>query len=438
MFRHMMFLGFALTAAAAFSQSANYDESKVPAYTLPDPLTCEDGSRVTTSADWEGKRRAEIFRLFQEQMYGFLPELLQKAGNHPDFVTFDVVDDCPDALSGTAIRKQVVLTFTNPQKPGQKVTANLLIYIPKGAEKPVPVFLGYNFMGNHTITTESEIIAFHDREGNVLTEETLAKKKGTSARGGRVNRWDVTQILQNGYALATMHYIDVAKDHGKQCFTSGIFDLYSDYEGDASRGKNDWGAITAWAWGLSRALDYLETEKLVDAKKVAVMGHSRLGKTALWTGASDPRFAIVISNNSGCGGAALSRREFGETIQIMSGGLRYWFCPQFRDFGNRVPDFAIDQHELIALMAPRPVYVASAQEDQWADPKGEYLSCLHAVPVYRLFGIEKPFSDQVETELSPLNQSVGNVIGYHIRTGIHDVTDFDWSQFIQFADRFFK
>ncbi|MDO4583214.1 MAG: acetylxylan esterase [Planctomycetia bacterium] len=437
MFRQWMFLGCLMVTGMAFCQSVNYDESKVPAYTLPDPLVCEDGSRVETVADWT-RRRAEIFRQFQEQMYGFLPEMLEKAGNHPDFVTFEVVEDCPDALSGTALRKQVVLTFTNPQKPGQKVTANLLLYIPKHAKKPVPVFLGYNFMGNHTITPEPEILAFHDRAGNVLTEETLAQKEGTSARGGRVNRWDVAQILENGYALATMHYVDVAKDQRNQCFTSGIFDLYSDYEGETSREKTDWGAITAWAWGLSRALDYLETEKLVDAKKVAVMGHSRLGKTALWAGASDPRFAVVISNNSGCGGAALSRREFGETILIMSGGLRYWFCPKFREFGERVGDFAIDQHELMALMAPRPVYVASAEEDRWADPKGEYLSCLHAVPVYQIFGIEKPFGDQTTPELPSLNQSVGNVIGYHIRTGIHDVTPFDWTQFIQFADRFLK
>ena len=430
--------GFLLLGGILNSVSAvNYDESKVPEYTLPDPLVFNDGSAVKTAADWTGKRRAEIFRHFQEEMYGFLPEMLAKAGNHPDFVTFRLLESSDDALDGKAIRKQVELTFTNPQKPGKKVTANLLLYIPKNAQKPVPAFLGLNFYGNHAVENDPAILLFHNRAGQTITEETV-DKEGKHSRGGNRTQWLAPKLIENGYALATMHYIDLANDSLQNGFRTGLFDLYSDYENDASRGPADWGSITAWAWGLSRALDYLETDELIDAKKVAVLGHSRLGKTALWAGASDERFAFVISNNSGCGGAALSRREFGETIQIMSGGLRYWFCPNFCKFGPRVNDFAIDQHELIALAAPRPVYAASAQNDQWADPKGEYLSCLHAVPVYELFGIEKPFAGRTVPKMAELNTSVGNVIGHHIRTGKHDVTEFDWEQYIRFADKFLK
>ncbi|MDO4573902.1 MAG: acetylxylan esterase [Planctomycetia bacterium] len=425
-----------LCGSVVLAAEVNYDEAKVPSYTLPDPLVCLDGMRVQSVSDWETKRRPEILKLFRDQMYGYLPEILARAGNHPDFVKFEVAEQGNDALGGTAIRKQVVITFTHPDRPGKCVKAHLLIYLPKNATGPVPVFLGCNFLGNHTITTEKEIFLFHLRNGSVITEETALQ--GNEVRGGRICRWDVPAILKRGYGLATLHYIDVAKDSLRDCFTSGIFDLYGKATDEASRGDTEWGAITAWAWGLSRAMDYLETDRQIDASRVAVMGHSRLGKTALWAGATDPRFAITISNDSGCGGAALSRREYGETIQIMSGGLRYWFCRNFQKYGPCVDTFGIDQHELIALMAPRPVYVASAEEDRWADPKGEYLSCLYAVPVYRLYGISEPFGGRTEAELPKQNTQVGGVIGYHIRTGVHDVTPLDWEMYLNFADRHFR
>ncbi len=431
-------LGFLVYCGIQSPLSAvNYDESKVPSYTLPNPLVFDDGSIVKNAADWTEKRRAEILSHFQNEMYGFLPEILASAGNHPDFATFRPLESSDDALNGKALRRQIEITFENPKKPGEKTKANLLLYIPKNAPTPVPVFLGLNFCGNHTIDDDPAIIPFHDRYGNVLSDETVPKE-GPCSRGGKRSRWPVLKLIENGYALAVMHYVDIANDNLQTCFRSGVFSLYSEYENEASRAPSDWGSITAWAWGLSRALDYLETEKLVDAQKVAVLGHSRLGKTALWAGASDERFALVISNDSGCGGAALSRREFGETIQIMSDGLRYWFCPNFRKFGPRVNDFSIDQHELIALAAPRPVYVASAEDDLWADPKGEYLSCLYAAPVYELFGFEKPFAGRTIPELTDLNASVGNVVGYHVRAGKHDLTEFDWEQYLRFADKFLK
>ena len=419
--RLISLLLFLLISSEVFPQEViNYDETKVPAYKLPDPLKCFSGQKVRNLKTWEKKRKPEIKDAFEQLQYGKIP------GDLP-LDSWQIAEESDKALGGKAIRRQVVLTF---RKNGMTLNSGLLIYLPK-KEGKVPVFLGYNFNGNHAVLNDPEIIITDSWARNEPSYGTINNQFTEQSRGVESDLWAIERIIKSGYGVATMYYGDIDPD--KDDFSDGIHPFFYK-KGQVKPGNNEWGSIAAWAWGLSRALDYLEKDPSVDASKVIVMGHSRNGKTALWAGATDPRFAIVISNNSGCCGAALSKRKFGETVQRINNSFPHWFCGNFKSFNNNESSLPVDQHELIALIAPRPVYIASAAEDQWADPKGEYLGGYFASPVFKLYGK----TGLTAPDMPPVNQPVMNTIGYHIRTGKHSVTNYDWEQYIHFADLHFK
>ena len=396
-----------------------YDESKVATYELPDPLVCLDGTKVNDAKLWLNKRRPEVLRLFEDEVYGRSP-------GKPKAMRFELVEEAKGALGGKATRKQVLIHLGKGDKT---LAVNLLLYLPNKTKGLAPGFLTVNFMGNHTVNAD---VAVHIPTSWVRNGDGIKDNKARSAdRGSRATRWAIDAIIDRGYAFATVYYGDIDPDF-HDGYKNGIHPLFPP-NNPKKRKPTDWASIAGWAWGLSRCLDYLETEADVDAKRIAVMGHSRLGKTSLWAGASDERFALVISNNSGCGGAALSRRRFGETVKRINTSFPHWFCDNYKKYNDKEDECPVDQHMLIALSAPRPIYVASAEGDRWADPNGEFLSALGAEPVYQLFGHNFGPAKQ-----PPVNQPVHGRIGYHVRTGKHDVTEYDWKQYLDFADKHLK
>jgi len=400
----------------------NYYEQAVPKYTLPDPLVMSDGRIVTDARMWRSKRRPEILELFRTHVYGRSPI------DKPKNMTLNVFDLDRKALAGLATRKQVEVNFTG-KKDGPKM--DILIYLPNAAKTPVPTFVILNFGGNHTIHSDPAIKLSTSWMRPGL--EGVVKNRATEQSRGRSSlSYPVEKILERGYALATIYYGDLDPDF-HDGFKNGVHPAFDELLG-GQRPPDAWGAIGAWAWGLSRAMDYFETDGDINHKRVVVLGHSRLGKTALWAGAQDERFAIVISNNSGCGGAALSRRRFGETVGSINQHFPHWFCENFKKYNDKEDDLPVDQHMLIALVAPRPVYVTSADEDLWADPRGEFLSCKHADRVYRLLGVDGLGVVEMPALDRPVQQGA---IGYHIRSGSHALSEYDWQRFMDFADMHF-
>jgi hypothetical protein len=381
-------------------------------YELPDPLVTLSGERITGAEAWREVRRPEILELFTTEVYGRAPD-------RPADMTFDVFDNDPNALSGRATRKQVRVNFKGDENDAGM---DLLIYLSNQVKKPKAVFLLLNFLGNHMVHRDRNIAL-----SRVWFEDKRRRPVVYFSRGLDSFEFPLDMILARGYGLATVHSEELARNHGEG-YENGGYKAFDDYEGE--RPPEAWGTIAAWAWGLSRAMDYFETDPDIDHTRVAVLGHSRLGKAALWAGAQDERFAIVISNDSGCAGAALFRRRVGEKIVDMNKWWPQWLCEKSNKYNDRENDMPVDQHMLIALMAPRLVYVASAVKDYGTDPIGEFLSAHHADPVYKMLGTEGLPVD----ELPPVDQPAMGAIGYHIRKGGHALTRYDWEQYVNFAD----
>jgi len=372
----------------------NYDESKVGEYTLPELLATESGQTVSTSEQWENIRRPEILRLFEDHVYGQVPKDF-------DDIKFKVTNQDKKAMNGKATLKEVVITVTRNNK---SVTMNLLMFTPNKVKKPVPMFLVINHRGIKTM------------------DVTRQNKDGF---------WPAEQVIEAGYGISGFDVIDVSPDD-KVKFTEGILDKLYPEQLEMNNGMRGLGA---WGWGATRAIDYFEKDKSVDATKIISVGHSRGGKSSLWFGVQDERVAITISNESGNSGAALSRRNFGETVERITTNFPYWFCPNYRQYANNEDNLPVDQHMLIALIAPRAVYVASAAKDLWADPKGQYLALKEAQPVFNLYGIETNLPEK----MPEVNQQIIRPhMGFHNREGKHNMTPYDWQQFIRFADAYFK
>lgn len=383
---------------------------------LPDPFTFNNGKKVKSVKEWEGRRK-EILEIMTREMYGVAPE-------RPRNMRFEVFDLDKKALGGKATRKQVTVHIT---EKGKEASFDLLIYVPNQVKHPVPAIIGINFIGNQAIHADPGIkltTAWVEKSG--MFPCSADGKAGDACRGVNASQWAVDSILARGYALVTLYREEIASDRKEHAFQTGVHPLYPELQ----QREDNFGTIAAWAWALSRGLDYLETDKDIDAKRVAVFGFSRLGKAALWAGATDRRFAAVLSNESGAGGGKQFRRGIGEDINRLCTVFPHWYARSLGKYKGKDTDLPFDQHFVLSLIAPRPVYLATAEDDKNADPQGEFATARAADSVYRFLGT----SGFPDVPFPALNQPVSGQIGFHIRPGGHDVKMFDWIQFLNFSD----
>jgi len=380
-------------ALSTNSQAQNYDEAKVPAYTLPNALRSLTGKQITTRKQWETIRRPELLRLFADNVYGQIPKTYSA-------IKFTQTREDKAAMGGKAHLKEVQIEVRQGEK---SLTINLILFIPNQVTGPAPAFV---------------LINHRDKDN---TDPTRTVKS---------DFWPAELLIDEGFAIAAFHVSDVAPDD-KATFQNGVLQLYP----EQLALDNGMRALGAWGWGASRVMDYLQQDAQIDRNRVAVIGHSRGGKAALWCGAQDQRFAVVISSCSGNGGSSLSRRRYGETLQATNTVFPHWFPPRFSQYNNREDALPVDQHELLALMAPRAVYVGTASEDKWADPLGSFLALKNAENVYALYGIS-PLPAPTQP---PVNVPVFNAcLGYHLREGVHNLTRYDWQQYVAFARKNFS
>lgn len=378
--------------AALFLLSTFPSRGQTNDLNLPELLQSDAGKQISTTDAWMQQRRSEILHLFEENVYGQVPKDFES-------IKFKTIGQDKMAMKGKAILKQVAIQVS---RKGQSVTINLVMFIPADADGPSPLFLLINHRG---------------------------KENTDPTRGFKMEFWPAEEVVARGYAIAAFHVSEVAPDN-KKIFNTELLRLYP----EQTQQPNGMKAIGAWGWGASRVMDYLVQDADIDAKKVAVVGHSRGGKAALWCGAQDERFAITISNDSGCTGAALARRKKGERVADINKGFPYWFCDNYNEYDNKEDSLPVDQHMLLALMAPRAVYVASASQDAWADPEGEFLSLKYAEPVFNLFNIAPlPVKEQ-----PGINSPVKSLhLGYHLREGGHGLYLYDWERYMDFADAYY-
>jgi len=364
-------------------------------------LTMFDGRPVKSARQWRRERRPELKRLFEHYMYGSAPP-------PPGNVRGKVELEDPRFFGGKATLRDVTLTYGPEGAP----PIHLLVVVPNSRKGPAPVFLGISFTGNHAVVNDPRIPA---RPGS----------RGTP--GSAVDTWNIEQSIDRGYAVATFHNADVDPDVND--FTNGIHPFY--LKPGQKRGPHDWATIAAWAWGMQRCVDYLVTVPEIDGKRIAAVGHSRNGKTALLAAAFDERIAVAIPLQAGCGGTAPSRGRIGESVTRINTSFPHWFNDTFKQFNDRPELLPFDQHGLVALMAPRPVLFPNATEDTWANPEGQFEVLRAADKVYRFLGVE----GLEATTMPPVGKLVDSRLGYFIRAGKHSMTLEDWTAFWQFADR---
>ncbi len=393
----------------------NYDEAAVPVYSVPSVLVKNGGSVVKNSWEWMNFRRPEVLKFYRDEVFGELPAM-------PEKFSAEVVRVKEDALDGKAIRKEIKITFSHR---GAERSWLMLLYIPKNVSGKVPLAIGLNFRGNHTTTVENDVIETGRDCTGSLVENT---------RGVQSDRWEFSRVIERGFASATVCYHDIFPDFAcDEAWQKSIYGLLYPEKTPAELNEKH-SAISAWAWGLSRMLDVLSSEEAIDCSKVMVTGHSRLGKTALWAGANDQRFSVVVSNDSGHGGAALFRRCLGENVEVLVTHFPHWFVSSFDQYINKDAELPFDQNFLLSLIAPRGLCIGSATEDLWADPKGEFLAGVYASEVWRLFGVP----GMPVTEHPAADVNVTGEISYHMRTGKHNILWQDWDHYLSVAEKFFN
>lgn len=426
----------AASAVVLLCTRPNYDENKIGTFTLPDPLVAQNGLPVRRPDEWLEIRRPEILKLYEENIHGVSPKL--------DKMVTKVVEMDTNALNGTAIREQVSLDLSS-QVSTNHVVLHVLEYTPANAAGPVPTFVCLSFSGNYAVINDPNVIVYPvwDRSHNKLVMPKNIVR-------GSSHSWKIRETLARGYGIAIVDYNDIEPDSiDGSGWKYGVRSLYLKPGERPDAVPDAWGAISAWAWGASRVVDYLETDPRVDRDRLIMLGQSRLGKTALWAGAEDPRFAMVVASCSGEMGAALSRRDYGETVTSMAKSYAYQFCPNFLKYSNNIPAMPVDSHMLISLIAPRPLYLNTGSLDRWSDPRGEFEAAIAAAPVYQLFGKHSVVSNLppaksllksgvLETfQPPPLDRPIFSDISFETHTGQHDILSQDWERFLDFADLHF-